>query len=237
MQTKFSYRVLKWTMLVGTASSLATACVVTSGNDDGSAGAPDFTFGGENTSTSGKTSAGGNSSTAGKTSTGGSSGSSAGGTSSAGTTTGGKGGDAYVPGLCDADASDPTDPDGVRPTMLPSCDPGADDDPKDPAQACKICMKAKCCSEWKDCYGDTPTTACGWGETKKADGQFDCIVNCFAKNESGETTDTDLLAVCAGKCTNQCDAADNGNVTSATSDLIGCANVEGVCQAECFPFN
>jgi hypothetical protein len=222
MQTKSSYRVLKSTLLVGTAASLATACVVTTSGDGGTGG--DFSFGGEGTSTSSKTSTGGDgsTSTAGKTATGG--GGTGGSTPTAGASTvGGGGGAAYVAGVCDADS--PTS------TNEPSCNTPTDD-----GQDCKKCMKAQCCTEWKVCFGDTPTIACGWGETKDADGQFDCVQHCFHDNTAGETDPDKLLADCAGSCANQCDSADNGNVMQATSDLIDCANDPMKCQTDCFPF-
>jgi len=230
MQTKSSYRVLKWTLLVGTAASLATACVVTSG--DGAGGAGDSSFAGDGTSaSSGKTSTGGTKTTAGTTSTGGSAGTS-GSTSTAGTSmtqAGAGGAGAYVAGLCQVD--DPT------PTMLPSCDPNPE---RDKDQPCKICMKAKCCDAWQTCNGDTPTSACGWGATADAPGQFDCISDCYAKNEAGETDPAALLESCAGGCANQCDTSDNGNILDATNALISCANdpdPDKGCQTECFPFN
>jgi len=223
MQTKSSYRVLKWTMLVGTAASLATACVVTtSGDGGGGAGVGDISFAGESSSTSGKTSTGGSTSEAGKTS-GGSGGASTAGT--AGTMAMGEAGAAYVAGLCDAD--------GATPTMEPSCDPSANDAGKD----CKICLKAKCCSDWQTCYGETPTTACGWGPTEADDGQFDCIQHCFADGAMAATNADDLLTECAGKCALQCDTPDNGNITDATNALITCANDPATCQDACFPFN
>lgn len=234
MQTKTSYRVLKWALLMGTAASFATACVVTtSGDGTGNlGGVGDTTSGGDSTSTSGKTSTGGTESTAGTTSTGGGgsgSGGTSGSTSTAGTsmTEAGAGG-AYVPGQCQTE--DPT------PTSLPSCDPNPE---RDKDQPCKVCMKAKCCTEWQTCYGDSPTSACGWGATADANGQFDCIIDCYAKNEAGETDPSSLLESCASSCTNQCDAADNGNILDATNALISCANADGDagCQTECFPFN
>ena len=219
MQTKSSYRVLKWTMLVGTAASLATACVVTTSGDPGGIGG-DFSFAGESSSTSGTTSTGGTSAEAGTAATGGTSGSSTAGT--AGTTA--AGGATYVPGLCDADT----------PTSMnePSCNDATAD-----GQDCLKCLKAKCCTEWQTCFGDTPTIACGWGPTAADDGQFDCVQHCFTENAAGDTDADMLLADCAGSCANQCDAADNGNVMQATSDLIGCANDTSTCQDVCFPFN
>ncbi len=225
MQTKSSYRALNWTLLVGVAASLATACVVTSG--DGGGGGGDGFGGDGSSSTAGKTSTTGGSSagTAGTKTTGG------GGSTSGGTTAGGApdgvGGDPYVAGLCEADS--PT------PTVEPSCSPVAADN--DMGRECVKCMKAKCCTEWKTCFGNTPTTACGFGATAAADGQFECILNCFSDNKAKETDADMLLRDCTSMCTNQCDAADNGLPLTSTSDLVDCANKPANCQTDCFPFN
>jgi hypothetical protein len=219
MQTT-SYRVLKWTLLMGVAASMATACVVTSGDGGGDGDAGES---GSSNTEAGKTSTGGTSagsSTGGKTSSGG-----GGMTSTAGTAAGGDAGAAstYVPGLCEADAA--------TPTMEPSCAPKANDD----GQTCKICLKAKCCSEWQGCYADTPTTACGYGATEDARGQFDCIQKCFTDGAAMAADPDMLLADCAAGCANQCDNADNGLIMTTTSDLVDCANTS--CTDECFPFN
>ena len=220
MQTKSSYRVLKWTFMIGAAASLATACVVTSG--DGSDGTLGDGGEGGTTTTAGKTSTagGGSTSTAGKTSTGG-----GGSTSTAGTTAaGGDGGAAsgYVPGLCEVDA--PT------PSMLPSCDLNAGDD-KD---ACRKCLKTSCCTEWQTCYGDTPTTACGWGVTAEADGQFDCIHNCYMDNIAASGDVEMVLGDCEGMCLNQCKDKDtDGFALTDTQALLGCG--QDSCLAACFP--
>lgn len=224
MQMKSSYGALKWSLVLGVAASLATACVVTSG--DGGGGGGDA-FGGEGgttttagTSTTGGTTAG----TAGTKATGG-----GGSTSTAGTTAaGGEGGAAsgYVPGLCQAD--DPT------PTVEPSCALLPKDD--EMGRECVKCMKAQCCTEWKTCFGNTPTTACGFGPTDGDLGQFECIINCFATNKDNETDANMLLSDCTAGCANQCDAVDNGLPLDATNALVDCANKAGTCQAECFPF-
>ena len=224
MQTKFSYRVLKWTLLVGTAASMATACVVTTSGDGGGGGG-DLSFAGE-TSTSGKTSTGGSTSTAGKTSTGGG-GSSTAGTSAttAGTSAGGDGGtgSGYVPGLCEVDS--PT------PTMVPSCDP---DPVRDKDQPCKICLKAKACEAWQTCYGDTPTTACGWGATEEANGQFDCIQDCWVNTPNASDDPQGTLQDCEGKCLNQCaDKDTDGFALTDTQTLLG--EAQDKCLAQCFP--
>jgi hypothetical protein len=229
---KASYRLLQWTMAMGTLATMATACVVTSGDDD------DSPFdGGESGSstTAGKTSTeggeGGTTATGGKTSAGSSSGGTAG--SSAGSGTGGSAGGAtsgtggtgsgYVPGLCEGEMPEPT--------MLPSCAPAANDE----GQTCKICLKAQCCTEWKTCYGDTPTSACGWGKTESADGQWDCIQNCYLDGLANATDLDKLQQDCADSCLNQCEGeeADMGFITSITLDLSICANDK--CKDACFP--
>ena len=221
MQTT-SYRVLKWTLFAGFAASMATACVVTSsdGGDDifdgGESGSSNNDAG--KTSTQGGTSAG----TGGKTSTGGGGSSTTAGTTAAGGE-GGTNASTYVPGLCQAD--DPT------PTMEPSCSPK----PADDGLTCKICLKSKCCSDWQACYGDTPTTACGWGPTENAPGQFDCITKCFTDGAANAADPEALLGDCTAGCAQQCDNADNGLIMDSTNSLVDCAN--SMCPDECFPFN
>jgi hypothetical protein len=215
MQTKSSYRVLKWTLLMGAVASLATACVVTSGDGDDD----DFGEGGEggSTTTAGKTSTGG--STSGKTSTGG-----GGSTSTAGTTAaGGEGGAAsgYVPGKCEVDLA--------TPSMLPSCELDAKDD--NPANACRTCLKTQCCDSWKTCFGDTPTTACGSGATEAADGQFECIRGCYLDDMSGDDPEM-VLGECESMCLGQCKDKDDGFALTDTQALLGCG--QDKCLTECF---
>ncbi len=223
MQVKPSYRALKWPLLlVGIAASLG-ACVVTEGNGD-----DDDAFGGDSgTSTAGTKSTAGDTGTAGTKTTGGGG---SGGSGTAGTTAGGSpdgaGGEAYVPGKCEADS--PT------PSVEPSCAHVAADDMD--GHECAKCVKAKCCDEWGTCFGNTPTTACGYGATAAADGQFECIINCFADNKANETDADMLLSDCSAGCANQCDTVDQGLPLDSTSALVECANKVDTCQAECFPF-
>lgn len=219
MQKKFPYSVLKWTLLLGVASSLATACVVTSGDgtDISFGGDGNTTDGGEpgtsGSSTGGKGGSGGSSSTAGK-----------GGSATAGTSSsGGEGGTAaaYVPGKCQADA--------VTPASEPSCDDAkANEDP------CRVCLRTKACTEWQTCYGENPTTACGFGPKEDDGGQFGCILTCFFENKAGETDPDKLFADCGGGCALQCDGADQGTIMDSTNDLAAAAY--DMCNAECFPF-
>jgi hypothetical protein len=228
MQTKSSYRVLKWTFILGAMASLGSACVITSGDGDvdsiGDGGESGSTSEAGKTSTAGK---GGTTSTAGKGGTGGSAGTTTNPTAGAGGE-----GEVYMAGLCDADEPDVTK--NILPTMFPSCAPAAND----VGQDCKKCLKENCCDEWQNCYGSEPHIACGWGPVDSEDdnGQWGCLQNCFLENESDATDPDELLATCSAECTNQCEADDGGNLLIATSALIECANTAATCQDVCFPF-
>jgi hypothetical protein len=218
---KASYRLLQWTMLLGTTALMATACVVTTDDDDDSP----FDGGEGGTSSAGKGSAeaGEGGSTKAGTSSGGNAGSSTGGTAAGGTAAGGDGGTGptYIPGLCQADEP--------QATMLPSCAPLSTDETN--GGPCKVCMKAKCCTEWQACFGDTPTTACGWGETEESPGQFDCIKTCYRDTPNGSDDLEMTLSDCADACLNQCES--DGLIMDDTNLLVGCAQT--ACQNECFP--
>lgn len=218
MQKKFSYSVLKWTLLLGVVSSMATACVVTSGDGDISDGGDGNTGDTGNVGNEGgePASMGGT-----KAGTGGSSGGTSAGTG--GTATAGTGGSAptYVPGKCEADLA--------TPSMEPSCDDAvANEDP------CRECLRTKACTAWQACYGTAPTTACGFGPKDKDGGQFGCILTCFFENKAGETDPDALFADCGAGCALQCDTADNGLIMGTTNDLAGEAYAK--CNTECFPF-
>jgi hypothetical protein len=232
MQTKSYSRLLKCTLLACITASLASACVVTTGDGDDD---DDFFDGGDsNSGTSGKTSSTGGAGTSGTagTSTGGG-GTSAGTGATAGTSgSGGTGGTepAYVPGLCDSDSDDEL---GPTPTVLPPATLNEADE--EPEGECRKCLKTECPTDWQICYGKEPTIACGWGDTEDADGQFDCVVNCFADGAQDPMgTAEELFIDCTSECTNQCD--DGGNLMVHTSDLLACANDADKCQAACFPF-
>ncbi|RYZ08810.1 MAG: hypothetical protein EOO73_05805 [Myxococcales bacterium] len=115
--------------------------------------------------------------------------------------------------------------------MVPSCAPGANDEGK----TCKICLKAQCCEEWRTCYGDTPTSACGSGATEEDPGQFDCIQFCYLDGLANATDLETLQEDCASECLNQCEngEADMGYVTDTTLAVVSCANEK--CLDECFP--
>jgi hypothetical protein len=225
MQTKSYYRLLKWTLMACVTASLATACVVTTGDGDDD---DSFFDGGESsTSTSGKTSTGGAGSSAVAGTTSGGAGTSAGGTTAAGTggTSAGAGGDAPVPGvdsgLCQGD-------DNPSPTSLPSCAPDA----KDEKDACRKCQRASCCTEWQTCYGSDPLTACGWGFNRDDDGQFDCIKGCYARKvDTSSDDEATIKEDCSFECLNQCES--DSLVTDATNALTECVTTN--CDAECFP--
>jgi hypothetical protein len=219
MQTKSSYRWIKWAVFTGLAASLATACVVSSG--DGNGDGTDFGDGGDG-NTGNKPSTSGGTTTAG---TGGTS-TTTGGTSAAGVAGAPEaaGGAPYVPGLCEVDMP--------IPSVVPSCAPAEGDD----MNACKTCLKAQCCTEWKTCYGDEPHSACGFGVSKDDAGQFDCIQQCYLDTFDAGSADPDkndtetVLGNCEGQCLNQCDGVDDFYATP-TQDLLNCATDS--CLADC----
>lgn len=224
MQTK-SYRALKWTLFMGMAASLASACVVSTGDGDDDPISVDGGEGGTNNNTSGTKNTGGTK--AGTSSGGTSAGTSSAGAAGAGTAgtagtgEGGGGGEGYEPGLCYSDS--PT------PTSVPSCAPKAGDG--DVNVDCKACLKASCCEEWQTCYGSEPTSACGWGSTPTADGQFDCILGCWAELNDGVMSEADVLAECDSMCLNQCSNEDFTN--DETGVLVACGRRS--CNDQCFP--
>lgn len=206
MQTKFSYRAVKWTMFMGMAAALASACVVSTGDGDGKDIIVD---GGES----------GSSSTSGTKNTGGTkAGSSGSGGTSAGTSgsstaggEGGSGGEPYVPGFCEADSV-------KTPSMLPSCDAKPDDND------CGACLKVKCCDSLQACYGTEPTSACGYGPKSEEDlGQFDCIIACYEENADGVKSQAEVITDCAGECALQCADVGDGLINGDTQDLLDCA--------------
>lgn len=224
MQTKSSYRVLKWSFVAGLACSLASACVVSGG--DGNNDDTDITEGGDggtNSPTGGTDGGdGGTNTTAGKGGSSGSGGTPSGGTNNTAGTAGsgdagnGGSGGAFVPGVCMMGEE------LLTPTVEPSCD-DADGD-----TACITCVKAQACPEYKVCFGEEPSTACSVGATAGADGQFVCITECFATNEDDILDEADLLRDCTDKC-NQCD----GEINQETTDLVG--EAFNLCKDECFP--
>jgi hypothetical protein len=235
MQTKFSYRTLKFAVFMGMAAALASACVVSSGDGDddpfgvdGGEGGTDNTSGTKNT---GGTKAG-TSGSGGTTSTSGT-----GGTT---TTEGGGAGEGGVvanpdyPGVCDSSLKQPSVINDAACTA---------DDADNP---CGACLKKTCCEAFKTCYGKEPTSACGYGtspdkiETDR--GQFDCIVACYERDNDGVKDEAEILDGCQTECLNQCAATDDF-INEDTNNLMGCAlngtdddpAVGDDCHDECFP--
>lgn len=207
MQTKSSHRALKWTLFLGIAASLASACVVSTGDGDND----DIDInGGE----SGSSNTSGTKNTGGTKAGSSSGGASAGTSTTAGTTSGGGedggGGETYVPGACQDSLT--------TPSMLPSCDLKDDDND------CGACLKSKCCDSLQECYGTEPTSACGYGATSDEDlGQFDCIRDCYEKNADGIKTQAEVITECAGECANQCADVGDGLINEDTQALLDCA--------------
>jgi hypothetical protein len=221
MQTKTSYGVVKWMLVAGMACSLASACVVSSGDgDDDDTPFDDGGDGGTNATTAGKSSGGGGSSsggTAGSKSDGGTPGS----TDDGGEPATGGGGtpSTFVPGECQVDEA-------ITPTVEPMCVEASGDDD------CMKCIKLQACEEYQVCFGEEPATACSVGMTEGADGQFDCIRKCFAEGAANAVDADELLLDCSATC----DECGTGGVNDETTDLIIQANDPEKCQAECFPF-
>lgn len=218
MQTKTSYRVVKWMFLAGMACSMATACVVSSG--DGDDDDTPFDDGGD----------GGTNTTAGKTSTGGGgSGGSSGGSKADGGTPAADGGEpnmstggtpsTFVPGACQVDEA-------ITPTVEPMCVEASGDDD------CIKCVKLQACEEFQVCFGEEPSTACSVGQTEGAPGEFDCVRQCFAAGADAAADPDELLTDCAVECSN----CESGLPNDESSALIDAANDPAKCQAECFPF-
>lgn len=213
MQTKSSYRALKWTLFMGMAASLASACVVSTGDGDDTDVPIDGGDGGTK-STAGTKATGGTK--AGTNAGGTSAGTSTAGTSSAGTSAGGGTGgttaaDPDYPGVCDSSLKEPSV------ISAAACD--ASDNDND----CGACLKMNCCDKFKACYGKEPTSACGYGPSPAKDlGQFDCIVACYERDNDGVADETAILEGCQAECLNQCEATDDF-VNEDTLDLMICA--------------
>lgn len=219
MQKKTSYGVVKWMFLAGVACSLASACVVSSGDgDDDDTPFDDGGDGGTNNTTAGKSSTGGGGSgnTAGSKTDGGTPSSEDGGEPATG---GGGMPSSFVPGACQVDEP-------LTPTVEPACVEASGDD------ACIKCIKLQACEEYQVCFGEEPSTACSVGQTEGADGEFDCIRKCFAEGAADATDADELLADCAVDCSN----CESGLPNDETSLLVDAANDPTTCQDDCFPF-
>jgi hypothetical protein len=228
MQTK-SYRALKWTLFMGMAATLASACVVSTGDGDDNDVTIEGGDGGTN-NTSGTNTGGSKAGSSG-------SGGTTAGTSTAGTSSGGTGGDGGsdadpdYPGVCDSSLKEPTVVNAA------ACDVANDDND------CGACLKMKCCDPFKACYGKEPTSACGYGPSPADDlGQFDTILECYDAENDGIQTLAEILEICEPMSRNQCADTDEF-ANEDTMALVSCA-LNGAddeptgtddCRDVCFP--
>jgi hypothetical protein len=113
-----------------------------------------------------------------------------------------------------------------------TCEPA----PGSETDVCALCVKAKCCKEYSECYATTPGNQCGWGGPMDK-GEIVCAQQCIVDGiaESG-VYDATLVGTCANKCTTQ---TANGSskecgevIGQQTNDLIACLGDN--CQMECF---
>ena len=217
-QTKSYWRLVA---VAGVVSAfVASACVVTT-NDDDSAGTAGSGTAGSGTAGSGTAGAAG-SGTAGAAGSAGAAG--AAGSSSLG----GSG-----PGIYQCDPAEG----------------GAQGEPNDctPVDAtddCQKCVQAKCCSEYEACYATMPGNQCGWGGPAKINkednkgGEALCIELCIQDGVqlSGTSPDAELVGTCGSSC-----ASNPGNgaikdcgsvIGTQTSYLINC--LMDNCSKVCF---
>lgn len=127
---------------------------------------------------------------------------------------GGEGGQAPID--CEDDAA--------APTQLPSCSPATGDE-KD---ACRKCLKAKCCAEWQGCFGKAPQNECGYGAKEAKAGELECVLKCYRDGVATSIDPDELLAECASTCAGACLF-----LTTRTNDVLACGFDE--CDGECFP--
>lgn len=207
MQTKTSYRTLKWTLFMGLAATLASGCVVSTG--DGSDDDVKIE-GGDNTGNTGNKGGKGGTSAGMGGSNGGT-----GGTENPGGSGGDGGGpvtDPDYPGVCDSSLDTPSEIDPVGACTAND----ADND-------CGACLKQKCCDTFAACYGKNPTSACGYGPSPSNDlGQFDALLNCYDEKNDGVLTIDEILLECDAEALNQCAATDDF-LNEDTMDLVACA--------------
>jgi hypothetical protein len=208
-QTKSYWQVVAALGLVG--AFVASACVVTTSTDGGTAG---------------DAGAGDNTSTAGSTSAGASSGGASAGASAAGSgNTAGSGGDQAVAYQCD------TGDGGAPPGTPNTCDPDADHltDP------CALCVKAKCCTEYSQCFATDPGNQCGWGGPNDG-GEIICMQQCIKDAiAAGGVDDIETRSMCNDMCvttTAHHSTHDCGSLPgSQTNALLGCLSDN--CATEC----
>jgi hypothetical protein len=124
----------------------------------------------------------------------------------------------------------------------PVCDPAEGDldnspypdcEPREPSDACELCIQSNCCEESKICYGFDPANVCGWGGPTPSPydtvGEIDCYVRCVrAYVEETGAYDNSAADLCVPACTTEgC-----GLIGNATQDLIVC--MEPSCEDPCF---
>jgi hypothetical protein len=234
-------------LLAAVGVALAAGCTInseTSDDDDGGEAGSGGTTGG----TGGK---GGTSGSAGKGGTSGSGGSagstagsggtagSAGSGGSAGSTAGSSGAGTGGTGMLEDDDPLCDPPSGMLDsTPYDNCEP-ADGEETEP---CAVCIEESCCEQSKACYAYAPGNVCGWGGPMDDDGEYlgggeiGCFRSCMLEfvMENG-AYDEEAEGDCVADCTTVTDASGmdcDGNIGSATSELIGC--MHDSCEVECF---
>ncbi|MES1172710.1 MAG: hypothetical protein ABUL62_00175 [Myxococcales bacterium] len=208
-QTKSYWRLATLATVAGVALAfVGSACTVTTSTDDGGA-AGDFFAGapGAGASTAGAGGAGA-------------------GAPSAGATSAGAAGAAPVPYACTPDNGDALG-------MPNTCEPAVGSE----MDACALCVKAKCCTEFGNCYATSPGNQCGWGGPNDG-GEIACVQKCVQdKYQETGVYDETLLRTCAGGdcATNKANGSTQecgGIIGQQTSDLIQCLDMN--CQGPCF---
>ena len=199
---KNAWRILAAVGVVA-AVSAAPGCVVGSGDDEsgGSGGVSGGGSGGKGGSSGG--SGGVSGGTGGTSATGGTG--AIGGTGA----TGGTGGEAGY--TCAPTGSTPG-----------SCEPAAGS-----TDACELCIKNKCCSEWGACIATAPNNPCGSG-APDGSGEIFCMQTCYVKETSQNGLSGDDAKA---KCGNDCVSPTCGTIDDATNDAFTC--LESSCLTEC----
>lgn len=152
--------------------------------------------------------------------------------------TGGTGGGASTGGNgSGGDGGANTGPAELDCAATPTGEP-ASTDPEINDEACNLCLKDKCASEFGACFATSPDAACGASSTSTFEGEAFCVLECIdALYESGDFTGGELdYDTCAADCASpSCDGATEP--TDATRDLVLCLLGETTqdtgCQFEC----
>ena len=206
-QTKSYWRVVAALGVVG--AFVASACVVTTSTDSGTAGDA-----GETNTTAGATSAG----------------SSAGGATAGSTSTAGTGGTPAAGGDTSTSYQCDTGDAGAPPGTASDCLP----DPANPTDKCAVCVQAHCCAEFGQCYATSPGNQCGYGGPNDG-GEIACVQKCLQDGfASSGVDDADLRSMCYDQCTTSTahkSTHDCGLIGSQTNALIGCLSDN--CLVEC----